>query len=51
MSQPPPSRRNILAAGANGTLFSVNASAPTGNGGLILNGAALPFVVLYTATG
>ena len=35
----------------HGTLFSVNVSALTGNGGLILNGAALPFVVLSAATG
>ena len=43
--------KDILTAMANGTLFSVNVSAPTGNGGLILNGATLSFVVLYTAVG
>jgi hypothetical protein len=43
--------KDILTAMADGTIFSVNVSAPTGNGGLILNGAALPFAVLYTAMG
>lgn len=41
--------QGILDAMAKGTFFSVNATAPTGTGGLILNGAALPFAVLYTA--